>query len=298
MFREIEKPKLVKVTHTIARAWKDMQRFPHDREIQPSRMEYLKRSVASGEFRGSEWVSARCKETGLTYRLNGKHTSHALVDAFEGGQVPQNVFALVRHYECDTMEDCARLYATFDAKQSARSRGDIIRGFANANPDFEVVPQSILGLIAAGMAYSKWEQASQHKSVVEHAMLLIENPEFVLWASKLLQGDNKHTRHIKRKATIAAMTRTWFKNKEKANEFWTYIREDCDLPKNSPVRVLYRWLLSTSLNVGGATNATGKTVANAREMLARCIHSWNNWRKGVMTETLRYHRNSPIPQAA
>ncbi len=298
MFKEIEKPRLVKITHNIARAWKDMARFPHDREIQPARMEFLKKAVAAGEFRGSEWVSAHCKATGLTYRLNGKHTSYVLVDAFESDQAPKDIMALVRHYECETLEDCARLYATFDAKQSTRTRSDIIRGFANANPEFEVIPQSLLSIIAGGMAYSKWEATSQHRSVVDCAMLLLEFPEFTLWCATMLQGDNKYAKHIKRKAVIAAMTRTWFKAKDKAKEFWGYIREDCDLPKNSPVRMLYRWLLSTSLNAGGKTAMTGKVASSAREMLGRCITCWNHWRKGTEAKQIVYHRTAPIPQAA
>jgi len=78
--------------------------------------------------------------------MNGKHTSNVIAEMYEAQEEVPEFYQLVREYECKTMQDVAHLFASFDPKQSARSKGDIIKGFAatteatNRSPSPDALP--------------------------------------------------------------------------------------------------------------------------------------------------------------
>jgi len=80
---ELEKPKLVKINSSLARKFRDMERYPNDRNLQPNRCEFLRTAIRANTFRGSEWVSASLPETDKIYRMNGKHTSNVIAEMYE-----------------------------------------------------------------------------------------------------------------------------------------------------------------------------------------------------------------------
>jgi hypothetical protein len=289
---EMEKPRLMKATPALARKFRDMERFPRDRDLNLRRLEFVKTTMRSGEFRGSEWVSALNRDDGKIYRLNGRHTSTAMCDLFEEG-VSIDANMLVREYACDTLEDMARLWSTFDPAQSARRKPDILRSFAGAEPALSEVSSRTLSLATAGLAFNLWEVESSRKPVVDQAMLLLQNVEFARWFADIVH-DQSSCSHMRRIAVAAAMARTYFKNKAAATEFWLKIRDDCDDPVRSGSRVLYRWLLKHSL---GGEKGRGKENASSREMFVRCLLGYNAWRKGEDTK-LQYLPKAKTPAAA
>lgn len=292
-FVENDKPKLVKINYTLAKRFRDMERYPRDRDLQIARLGFIRKAIEQKEFRGSELVSAYCKETEKTYRLNGKHTSNVLCEFFESGQDPE-CYMLVREYSCDNMEDMARLFATFDARQSARTKSDVIRGFAAASPLVADIPGKVLSLATAALAMNLWEDSVGQRTSAEQAMLMIQHADFVVWAVEMIGGEKKCF-HMHRVPVVAAMARTWFKAKGPATEFWTKIRDDSDDILGSPTRKLHRWLLTHTLSSN--SDKSTKEKATQREMMVRCLHYWNGWRKNTPTDG-RYFPNAKIPSAA
>ena len=294
MFTEIEKPRLLKATHALARKFKDMERYPRDRDLSPARLEFIKSAIRSGEFRGSEWVSCAVKAVDKVYRLNGRHTSTAICDLMETGETVEALM-LVREYAADTMEDAAKLYATFDPRQSARNKSNIVQGFAAACPAIAEFHGSHLSLCCAALAYEKWEEQYSSHSVQEQSLRMLEHAEFVVWTNDLMgQYPTTKMGHLRRVAVVAAMARTWFKSKTAATEFWTKLRDDCDDPVKSPPRLLYRWLLTHGL---GVSNRGKRENAERREMFVKCLIAWNAWRKNEATN-LNYHAKANTPAAS
>lgn len=293
---QAEAPRLVPVTYELAAKFRDMERFPRDRELKGYLKESIRQAVLNGEFRGSEWASAFCRDTGLEYRINGKHTSHVFCELFESGHVLECT-QLIRRYICDTVEDASRLYATFDSPQSARTKQDIVKAFAVSCPALADLPIKELSLITAGLAYNHWELQAYIKKPVEQCSLLLQHADFAVWAAGILGERAKNSKHIHRRSVVAAMARTWLKCHAAANDFWPKVRDDCDDPSKSPIRWLYRWLVVHT--IGAGNRIPGKQKSGDKEMFVRCLQAWNAWRKHGVDggSDFRYYPNNPTPTA-
>lgn len=270
---EVDKPKLTKISYALAKRYRDMVRYPNDRELTPSRCEYLRTAIRADLFRGSEWVTAKCLADDNVYRINGKHTSTVLCELYEAKEEIGEFYQLVREYECKTMEDMAHLFASFDAKGSARTKADIIKGFAATAVATASLPPRMLSLVTTGLAFNVWERAYNRQSPTEQSLLLLQHTDFAEWITEMLHN-KKGAEHLRRMPVVSAMARSWMKDPDAAVEFWTKLRDDCDDPREGPVRTLYRWLLKKKI---GAVKDASESVSN-REVFVRCLLAWNEFR--------------------
>lgn len=288
----VDGPKYVKLTRKLAQEYAQMERCPDDRDLQESRLEHLRRVIEEGRFRAPDWASAYCKETKTKYRVNGKHTS-TIISGLE--EIP-DVKVSVTEYECDTLHEVASLYATFDARFSARSPGDIYVVYARSVPDLNDVNSSTIKLAAAGMGYGMWENGGGRETSVTNEMraeLLVRHPDFVIW----LDGMHvmiKENKFLKRRSVVAAMFLTYLKYKDLSNKFWNLVKTGDAASPNDPTRVLQRYLMTT---VVARRAANDKQAASDHEMMVKCIHGFNAWKKGEST-ALKYHSNKPTPEVA
>lgn len=284
-------PKSVKLNHALAKRFDEMKPAPSDRPLRGSRVLGLRNIIANGEFRTCEWASAHCKETGETYRINGKHTSS--VFASMNGDAPKNVNVLISEYECDTLEDVAKLYCSFDTRQAARSTGDINRIYSATNPSLSEIPLRIISLAVTGIAYEMYEDQYHHKTPEDRAILMTDNPDYVVWLSGIVK-DNKDC-NLKRGAVAAAMFKTFKRSKSDSTKFWEMVRDGSGEKPTSPDRILSRMLDKSSVMRGRGVDTKKKAMAS-REMYVKCIHAWNAWRKSEPTD-LKYYINSKTPAA-
>ena len=98
-----------------------------------ARVAWLDGIIANDEFRSPEWASCEVKDTGLTYRVNGKHTGFCLSKLTVEGNLPK-VDVIVTEFSCQTMQEAAKLYSTFDPSQSAKRAVDIYRIYGQNTP--------------------------------------------------------------------------------------------------------------------------------------------------------------------
>lgn len=297
MWRLLDKPKTVKVTKKLAKEFSEMDAAPHDRPLSERRLQVYRRILKEDGFRPVSWASAICKETEGLYRVNGKHTSTMLANM----DVIPEFYAVIEEYECDTLEDVAKLYATFDSSTQSRTARDIYMSFAACVPKLRGVAARTIGNAVTGMSYylgigidGKRNQAA------ERAELLLEYPEFVVWLSKLFSsvtaGEAARQRsdsgHLQRGPVCAAIFGTYLKAKERALEFWTEVRDETGDTPNLPTRKLARYLLTVGVDTGGGSKRLRPVPP--REMYVKCLHAWNAWRKGDNTE-LKYHPDKDVP---
>jgi hypothetical protein len=287
MFTKLEKPRTVKVTRSLVNEFVNMDRLPRDRDLSERRLMVYRRVLNAGEFRPVTWASAACAETGSTYRVNGKHTSLMLSEL---PHLPEDFFVTVERYSCPTLEDVARLYATFDSRESTRTTKEIVNSFASTVTEFAGLNRSIFALVVAAASYHKWGQnyASEHP-VAERAELLLDHVDFAAWANGILfpaDGEAKRSAHLRRAAVVAAMLVTWTKAKKAADEFWSHVRDEDDADRDGASRVLARFL--TRVGAKSDFALKGKKMVTFREMYVRCLHGWNAWRKGEDTKLIYY----------
>jgi hypothetical protein len=292
----ISAPKTTKATKALAIEFAEMEPAPQDRPLSERRLQVYERLLRAGEFRPVAWASAECRETHETYRVNGKHTS-VLLSRQE--PVPE-LYIIVERYACDTLEDVAKLYSTYDSKLSSRTTADINRAFAAAVPELAGVAQSNLNLCASAISYCDLQEKTYRLQPQERAENLLEHHEFVLWIQDLFgtrRGNSKYN-HLARMAVYAAMFGCYRRDKDAATKFWTAVRDETGTAPDTPDRKVGRYLLG----VRTGRDATGRTIGhsyrstvNDRQVFCKCIHGWNAWRKNEST-VLKYTETDDIPK--
>lgn len=288
------KPSVGPCTRQLIEEFAHMEPAPHDRPFNENRAKFLTRLIVSGTFRVANFASVYCKETRKTYRVNGKHTATVLAEL--NGSHPKELCAVVERYHADAMADVAALYATFDHKRSLRTSGDINAAFAAAHTDLADLRPKIVNVCATGLAFAEWEYECFKHEADERAGLLLTHHAFVAWVAGLFPSNGNH-RHLLRSSVIAAMFRTFEKNRRQATEFWRLVAEESHPANNHPTRVLARWLLTHGLHAG-ATQKQTQGLDSVRGMYVRCLLAWNAWRAGRDEVALRFSPQTETPLVA
>lgn len=289
-------PKTEKVTQALSVKFRDMDPVPHDRPLNPKRVEAYRKMLAAGLFRPVQWATVHCNETQATYRVNGKHTSNLFAEYEE---LPQAIHATIEHYHCDDLDDVARLYATFDSRTQVRTTNDINRAFAAIDPELSELPTKIINLCVTAIAYCKHGDQYAQVPAAERAECLLDahNKAFVSWVHEVLgnSGNREASRLLWRSSVVAAMHASYQKSRRDANEFWLAVRDGTGATPKTPDRVLNRFLLGKAV-VGSKTTRRSSGLVSPREMFVKCLHAWNAWRRDTTTD-LKYHAQAKIPAA-
>lgn len=278
-----------KLTAKLVEEFVGMERLPHDRELRGKRVDFLMKEVESDSFRTCEWASCFCKQTGKTYRINGKHTSTVFSQLSKLPNIP----IVVERYSCDTLEQCAQLYGTFDSKESARTSSDINYTFAASVPELCDIPIRTLNICVSGMAYAILELNVTSETPLEKAARIPQEVPFLRWAAQFIRGGGSTSVSkigMNRSPVAAAMYKTFHANTNLATEFWTLVVEESSSLASCPTRKLARSLVTTSVR---GSSRIRKSTGN-HEMMVKCIHAWNAWCTGEETR-LAYHPEAATP---
>jgi hypothetical protein len=290
-------PETTKVTQRLAIKFRDMEPVPHDRPLNPKRVDAYRKMLCAGLFRPVQWATVHCNETQATYRVNGKHTSNLFAEYEE---LPQAIHATIEHYHCDDLDDVARLYATFDSRTQVRTTNDINRAFAAIDPELTELPAKLINLCVTGISYVKYGDTYTNKPAAERAECLLETESkaFIQWVASILQSKNDSTKHLWRGPVVSAMQLTFQKSMRDANEFWLAVRDGTGQAPKKPDRVLHRFLLTKTVANDGSPHRRRSvgSLCPPREMFVKCLHAWNAWRRDTTTD-LKYHAQGKVPSA-
>lgn len=283
--------KVVRATPALIEEFSTMTMAKQDRPLKPQLLASLRAKVLKGEFLSTTWAAAKCNQDGRTYRVNGKHTSTLFSQM--NGELPKGTEVTLERYECDTLEDVAALYARFDPRGSVRSHGDINRIYQSTCEELEGVQTKIFTNCVTAIAYAENETAYSSVPAEVRASNAVKHKDFVLWVQDLFGGESKEARHLLRSPVIAAIWKTYNKNKEAAGKFWKLVKTGDGLP-GCPTRKLERLLLSSSISMGRGATHRKQVSLGQREMYVKCIHAWNAWRTNKATD-LKYHADAATP---
>jgi hypothetical protein len=294
MWRQKEKPKTVRVSRQIAEQFSKMDP-PHDRPLNERRMMVYERFMKDGSFRPVTWATCFCIETGQEYRVNGHHTSTLLARL---DPIPE-FYAVIESYEADTLDDVAKLWATFDSRICVRTNSDINGSFAATVDELKEFPTRFINLIVTALSFHKWGDQYGATPAPERAELILDSVEFALWVSSVLgHRDGKSVRFLYRGPVVAAMYATWLKSHKAATDFWCAVRDETGDNPNRPDRRLAKWLGQMNVDSGqGAASARRARRAKQREFYVKCLHAWNAWRRGETTD-LKYYPSAKVPSAS
>lgn len=290
-------PKTHKITAKLAKEWAEMESAIQDRPLSERRLQVHRNTLNKDGFRPVLWAVAYCKELENDhFRINGKHTStlFASVDLSKH----QDLYATIEEYECDTIEDMAALYATFDTQIQSRNTTDINRSFASAIPELKEFDNKTINLIVSAIEYSKNPHKSSggsSRTAMDRAEELFDNIGFAQWVNKLLNDvDYKASIHLRRVPVMAAAYGTYQKSMKAATEFWTAVRDMTGDKPNLPDRKLALFLVQMKIATSTTKGIPDRFRLTPREFYYKSLTAWNAWRKGTTTE-LKYYANAKLP---
>jgi hypothetical protein len=259
-----------------------------DRPLKPSRWKNYKKLMETNKFRALNWSRCFCKETGITYRVDGQHTSYA---ACKASPFP-DLFVIMANYEADTLEDVRALWETFDTQGAARNASDFNNAFAKMSPRLRELPKRLINRIVSGLAVAECGIYFAHEMTQgQRANLILEHEKFAVWAADIIRGgdDAENREKINRIAVLAAMALTYQKNPGKAAEFWPAVRDGTGTNTKGGDRVLERYLIST------VTREARNYYQDLEEDFFKCLDAWNQWRGGLKKGVLHYKKGEEPP---
>lgn len=287
MYQRLE-TKIMALTPEFLKWFASLPKYVGDRDITTlkgrRRIAWLRHLLNDGRFHPPEW--AIVEFDGITYRVNGSHSSAALLEAFNEGKLPPMNFHL-RPYKANSHTDMALLFSEFDQMRSVRDGKDNLNAhigaeeiLLNASVSTESVRHMTSGI---GFYFKTWMQLKgirgfkidqDIKSGFVHSYA-----DFI----SIFHIITKQQR-IASLGPMAAMFATWLDNPQKAYQFWTEVEKDNNPSPRAMTRLLSRWLLDGSWKRG----QTSKSVAYAKFKM--CAGAYQKWLKGIEEDFL----HSPI----
>jgi hypothetical protein len=290
MWGLMREPKVMRLSKELVEEFYNMEKVPRDRPESKNRLDIYRAILAKNRFRSVHWVKAFCKETGKVYRINGKHTSILMWEVINNLPV---LWAFVEEFHCDTLEDMAELYSTFDSRTQSRTVTDINGTFAGCSPALTSVSPRILSLGVSGICFSRDFQNYGTVPANERAKVMLNHPDFFLWLEKVFEKEkSRQESGMYRVPVTAAMFQCFKLDRERADKFWLEVRDEEGHPNDVPSRHLATYLRNRVLR--SSATKKKKHTATGQEMYDESIRSWNAWRKGRATVSAYRSVETPV----
>lgn len=268
----------VPVTRELAEEFATMPAWKGERPLRAERVATLAKKIAAGQFYSPTWAVVTLD--GVTYRMNGQHSSNALAAC---SNIPAGLQVTILEFRAETEQDLADLFAQFDIPESARRMHDVLNAHAATETAVADCPLKTLQVILAGIAEAQGSFGKDTHS--ERAVLMHTHGEFIEFARRFTT--HRHTLYM---AVVAAMYMTWKAAPQRSGEFWQLVASEKHPDANNATRVLARFLTA---EVVGRSRRGGMRW-DRRAVRVKCLHAWNAyWRK--QSTVLKYVAEAPIP---
>lgn len=262
---------------------------PTERELDPKRVRHLTDRIAGGVWLPCQWATVLFN--GIKYRMNGQHSSHAMVDA--GDKLPEEVAIHLDHYEADDSQAMAILFRQFDARFSGRSKQDVAGAYQGLIPELQSVPRTKAKLGMEGVAW--YERAIEGLPVpggdeLYQLFFLPKYHPFLRWLDKIL---TIKTPELRRAPIIGAMYATFITSESGAQEFWTHAAKQ-DLADDMDPRAV----LSAELVAIKEDPSSSDAKLTPADFYGKCIKAWNAYRAGEKIRSLKINVKKGLPEIA
>lgn len=251
----------------------------YQRRIRKGNLEVIKKAINDGEFHTCTIALAKnCKDDSVKM-ANGQHCLTGCVET------NKPIHATILEYKYEKPQDLAHLYRMFDSSTGARRLYELTK--VEAKCLGVGWNESTINLVqgAALLHFGKAGKTPSDK--VELFREFLDEGEFV---DSILFAGLLNSKHMRRRAVVLMMIRTWQKSHKAAEEFWSAVRDGEHLNRNDARRHLRDWLLTATTHPD-----RGKPGASEHEIMYRCSLAWNTFRRGAPMTSLRYYPDKQLP---
>ena len=266
---EIISRKTKTVTPEKAAEWLLLNNFMSQRNLRDVHVRRLASTIEKGNFTTGNIAFAVNPDRTRNELMNGQHQLHAVI------MTGRSIVAHVEVAVCPTMKDASQYFAQFDVG-ATRSIGDIVKAESDSlgitwSSRISSLLVSAMGHITSDNSYrtpsktmTKFEQAEQLRLRMAEGQFLTD----------IFTGESSRT--MMRVPVAVAAIMTFHVDPDAALSFWEGLRLGTNFSSKDPRRPLRDFLMSTPISARGM-KANG--AASPREITARCIYTWNSWRR-------------------
>jgi hypothetical protein len=272
-----------------ARAHQELPHGPTERELDPKRVANLIERIKAKHWLPCQWATVNFD--GTKYRMNGQHSSSAMVEAAE--ELPDKVSLHLDHFDAATAEGMGMLFRQFDARISSRSKLDVSGAYQGLIRELASLSKKKVKLGIEGAAW--FERAIEGLPVqsgdeLYEKLLRPAYHPFLRWVNGILVHGK--TRELEKVPVVASMYEMFLRSESGAQEFWSHVAKNDLADDSDPRSVLSREL----------TDAIDPEKAAARfkpvEFFAKCRKAWNAFRAGDKIRSLNVNTKKGLPELA
>jgi hypothetical protein len=274
------------LTPELATEFSQMPASITERELNPKRSKYLKDVLVNGSALAFMWARAKVRSDGITYRVNGHHSSTEAAKL--NGQLPAGLKVHIDDYEVADVHDLAFLFRQFDNRISSRSVSDISGAYQMLVHGLRNVPK--LAGQKAIEAVAWYENAVVGSDVPkgdDRYTMFNDSKyhEFIHMVSRIYSKKTPEFSVI----VLGAMYGCYDRAPKEAEEFWSDVaRNGNGRSDTDPATVLDRWLYDVYDTKGPKPKQW--------EVYQACALAWNAFRNGRTLERIpRYNAKKGRP---
>ncbi len=284
----LEKSDITMVTGALAEQFLTKNNYPGQRPKRPRIVEQFKRKMRENKFlpKTAHIVLGRLGNT--EYLMNGQHVCTAIVEE------STKISCIVQKYKCETREDLADLFQSYD-RHLQRTLRDLIHsetdGLKKPEWTLRLTSLFVTGLVSL---YGLDSPTNGEKGRSVKDMKLEKLGEHIVECDhvhSILKGYEKQSRHLLRAAVCHAMILSFQKKPQIARRFWIEVRDGGydgeTLAITSPTHLLRDFLKDHVVQGSGFGDNIAKKGISSRQMTATCILHWNAYRTN--TPVKKYH---------
>lgn len=289
----------------LAKAYLDTPIFAGEREAQEPHVQTIVDAMLNGTFNHRLVILATGLLDGVTYKINGQHTSWA-VWMVNGVRPGYSIEVRELRYRCANEDQLRALYGSFD-QGLGRTKAHVTTVLTVNTPELHGVAASALKRLVPGLRLWLFPDITSRERCGPNQIAALMRNTYAAqcrYVGKFLQ--TRRVPHMFRAPVIAAQLATFDVDPDAAVEFWDAINTGLNLESQSDPRWRLReLLLNTRLsNVRDMVAMTGPVRQNgaarllgAESMYRCCIAAWNKWRAGeTMASGLRAAKDRPQPK--
>jgi hypothetical protein len=272
----------------LAREHQALPHSPTERDLQAARLNELVTRIKANLLLPCNWATVLYE--GVKYRMNGQHSSQALLDCADC--LPERVSIHLDHYEADAAAGMGILFRQFDARISGRSRSDVAGAYQGLVKALDGVNRRKGKLGIEGVC---WYRRTLDGFPVPSSDDLYQEfmtpayHSFLRWLDKIL---SVKTPELERAPIIGTMYGTFVKSESGSQDFWSHVAKNDLTDDSHPSAVLSAELVQIK---EGRRN--GQTPSPA-EFYCKCAKAWNAFRGGEKIRSLNVNPKKGLPELA